>query len=393
LLLLGTTAAPLRGQDDAVARAVERFDLATFERAVGDRRIVLLGENGHGAGQVSALKASIVRHLYERLGFTVVAFESGFHECREVNERLARLPAGQALDHCLIWVLEHEEIVPLFEYARATQGTARPLAVAGIDLQLQGAATASRPAFFREALRRTASSLADTVALLDSTLVARARAGQHSVRAWIRQHGPGLMALYDSAATLTGGDTGWTFRTASTLMRRELHRVAAMAYGLAPPTDVYAIRDEWMAATIEHLAGLDSTGPKVVVWLHNDHARYGDWRAGPLRVRAAGQWLRERRPDEVFSVGFLMGRGTSGDNFRRPQPVAEPPEGSIERVMRQAGHTVAWLRLRDADDQGVRRWMEAEHPYVRGDAVQRMRPGREFDALIYVDSVSVAKYR
>jgi hypothetical protein len=37
--------------------------------------------------------------------------------------------------------------------------------------------------------------------------------------------------------------------------------------------------------------------------------------------------------------------------------------------------------------------MDAEHPYGRGDAVLRMRPGREFDALIYVDSVTVATYR
>jgi erythromycin esterase len=387
-------AAPLDGQDDrAVAQAVERFDLAAFERAVGDRRIVLLGENGHGASQVSALKATIVRYLHERMGFGTVAFESGFHECREVNGQLAGQPAGQSLDQCLIWVLEHEEIVPLFEYARATHGTARPLAVAGIDLQLQGTATASRPAFFRGALRQAAPGLADTVALLDSLLVARGLGEQDSLRAWIGAHGRGLLALYDSAATLTTGDTSWTFRTASTLLRRELHRGAALGFGLTPPTDVYAIRDEWMAWTIEHLARLDSAGPKVVVWLHNDHARYGDWRAGPLRVRAAGQWLRERHPDDVFSVGFLMGRGTVGDNFRRAQPVAEPPEGSIERVMQHTGHAVAWLRLREPGNDGVRRWMEAEHPHVRGNAVQRMRPGREFDALIYVDSVSVARYR
>jgi erythromycin esterase-like protein len=84
-----------------------------------------------------------------------------------------------------------------------------------------------------------------------------------------------------------------------------------------------------------------------------------------------------------------MGRGTFADNSRRPRPVAEPPAGSVELVFRAAGHGVAFLRL---GDPRVRAWADAAHPYVRGEAVQRIRPGHEFDALVCVDSVSVARY-
>lgn len=69
------------------------------------------------------------------------------------------------------------------------------------------------------------------------------------------------------------------------------------------------------------------------------------------------------------------------------------PEGGIERVMAAAGHPVAWLDLGPAAVGAVRPWGDGEHWYVRGDAVQRMRPGRECDALVYVDGVSVAAYR
>src|SRR5829696_2906880 len=55
--------------------------------AIGNKRIVLIGENGHGVAQFSMARAQIVRYLHERMGFDVVAFESGFHECREAEAR------------------------------------------------------------------------------------------------------------------------------------------------------------------------------------------------------------------------------------------------------------------------------------------------------------------
>jgi erythromycin esterase len=377
---------------EAVVRAIEPFDVATVGKAIGNRRVVLLGENGHGVAEFSAAKAAMIRYLHEHLGFETVAFESGFHECREANERLRARPVRQLFRDCLLYQLEHREVEALIRYAQERRESARPLAIAGIDLQLQGYASRSRPAFFRDALRGAAPALADTVARLDSILVERALVGQDSVRRWIRDHGAVTRALYDSAAALTGGDTSWTFRTAAELMRRELHRVAALAFGLEPPSDVYAIRDEWMARTIAHLAGGPTGTKKVIVWLHNDHARYGAWRAGPLRIRAAGQQLREMLPGEVFSVGFLMGGGAFADNVRRPRRVATRPTGSLEETFRRAGYPVAFLRLVTPAEPAVRAWADAEHPYLRGDVVRRMWPAREFDALVYVDSVSVAHY-
>lgn len=376
----------------AVVQAIEPFDVTAVARAIGDRRIVLLGENGHGVAEFSAAKVALVRHLHEHLGFGIVAFESGFHECREADRRLTEQPVRASFRDCLLYQLEHREVEALIQYARDRRGSARPLAIAGIDLQLQGFATRSRPPFFREALRGTAPGLADTVARLDSILIEKALIDRDTVRQWIRDYGRMAVVLYDSAGTLTGGDTSWSFRTAAALMRRELHRAAALAFGLEPPSDVYAARDEWMARTIGHLAGAAAGGTNVVVWLHNDHARYGAWRAGPLRIRAAGQYVREAFPGDVFSLGFLMGGGTFADNSRRPRRVPATPAGSIEETFRQAGYPVAFLSLEEPLDPRVRVWAGAEHPYFRGDAVRRMRPGYEFDALVYFDSVSVATY-
>jgi len=367
-------------------------DLAAFGAAVGDRRIVLLGENSHGVAEFSSAKVRLVEYLHERLGFDVLAFESGYHECREANGRLDSLPPISVMRDCLIYQLEHQETVPLFTYAVATRHTAHPLTIAGIDLQLQGRVTRTRPVLFRGALSARAPGIADRVAVLDSTLVELRLGPRDSLSEWIRRHGVELRALYDSGAAVTTGETNWTFQTAAAFMRRERYRVSALAVGLAPPTEVYEIRDAWMANTIARYAEADSGRHRVVVWLHNDHARYGSWRAGSLRIRSVGQFLRDRFAGEVYSVGFFAMVGEYADNSRRVRRWAEPPPGSLERVIGRANRPVAFLRLTESSIPEVRAWAQQEHPYVRAGQVYRMVPGREFDALLLFATVSPAEF-
>lgn len=368
------------------------FDLDSIAHVLSRHRIVLLGENGHGVNEFSAFKSALVRKLHQDHGFGVVAFESGFHECREANERLAERPAIQSQRDCLLVQLHHQEILPLFEYAVRVRSSVDPLVVAGIDLQIQGWSSRSRPSFLRQALALSAPQLGDTIAVLDSTLVEMSFQPPDSVQRFMRENGRFLAEAYDSAVTLTRGDTSWTFRAASELARRELHRAAAVSYGLAAPSDVYEIRDVWMAETIAYLLESGPADRRIVVWLHNDHARYGEWEAGPLRVRSSGLFLKERLGDDVVSVGLLMGAGTFANNSRREQQVPELPEASLESTFRQAGYPVSFLVLDQPRGSLVEEWADRVHPYIRDTRVFTMRPGREFDILVWFDSVSTAKY-
>src|SRR5690606_35089206 len=150
----------------------------------------------------------------------------------------------------------------------------------------------------------------------------------------------------------------------------------------------YELRDEWMARAVAAMADSIAGRRKVVVWLHNDHARYDDFESGGYAVRPVGSFLREWYGDEVYSIGFFMGRGTVADNRRRVREMAPPPAGGIEALFAAAPHDAAYLILTGSTDSAATRWAASPRPYLRMGLERReMVPAREFDALFHVDSV------
>ena len=359
--------------------------------AIGNRRIVLLGENGHGVGQFTAAKVEIVKFLHQQLGFDVIAFESGFDECRSADEHLTADTVIDAMRSCLLAAFHHRELIPLFDHVAGTRASPRLIHLAGIDFQVQNTSR-QRSARFADVLRSQSASRADQLLALDSAYVEKSFGSTDEKVQWVREHGRNLKQLLDEAAAVSKDSMQWAITGASELMRRELARSDALAAQQSVPAAFYEIRDEWMARSVGRLIDADSKR-RVVVWMHNDHARYGSWEQGDLRIRATGYFIREKLGDAIYSIGLLMGSGTFADNSRRERPVAEAPPDSIERLLARTGAAAAFLPLTNTKNEALRRWADGEHPYIRGSSVATMRPGREFDALLYIDKVSPPSFK
>jgi erythromycin esterase-like protein len=83
----------------AIDLADENFaDLEPLRQAIGDSRIVFLGEEWHGSGATFRARNRVIRFLHERCGFDVLAFESGLYDCRKTWEFLkeGKMPALDA---------------------------------------------------------------------------------------------------------------------------------------------------------------------------------------------------------------------------------------------------------------------------------------------------------
>ena len=118
------------------------------------RRLVQLGESGHGVAEFNHAKVRLIKFLHEQMGFDVIAFESGLFECFNADATVATQTALLLMRSCIFGVWHTNEVLPLFEYIKSTQGTARPLTLAGFDTQLSSSLGASyRPAFLANLVR------------------------------------------------------------------------------------------------------------------------------------------------------------------------------------------------------------------------------------------------
>ena len=393
-LLTGLTLVACSQPEPAVRAVVDDLPasarFAPLGDAIGDAHIVLLGENGHGVGSMTDVKVDVVRWLHEELGFELVVFESGMFECGHA-ERTPDLSPRDALHDCLRYPFQHAELLPLFDRAAVSEG----LGIAGMDPQAQGYDSGPRPAWTRAVLEGIDPELASAAASLDSLLYLVPDEGGlgDELFTWTALHADSVREVYAAAAESTAGWERQVFRLADGWVERVAERGRAEAAGAEISARYYELRDEWMARAVAALADSVAGRRRVVVWLHNDHARYGRLESPSGPIRSTGGYLREWYGDDVFSIGVFMGAGEIADNGRNVRSTSMAPDGGIEAFLSQTGADVAYSILRGSRPRELESWATAPRPYLRmGLDTLRMTPREEFDALLYVDTATVPSY-
>lgn len=319
------------------------------------------------------------------MGFDVVAWESGMHELTvaQASLRAGDDPVAAAQRGVLSIWSGAAEVRPLFEYAQATRSTARPLDMAGFDIQFTApGASAGLARELREfldalhdpALREQAAGLGDRMLAAGERLRAQPEAGTAPTTR------PDLAAVLDSASGLLA-----TMRANRAQFARSHTeaRIALMELAIANLRDdsanVYSRRradrptgdaaislrsEEWnrrdsrMAINLRWLLEECFRGRKIVVWAHNAHVMHAyfaaNWSAIAHEPVAGGMTpagaLLARWPDvELYSIAFTTYDGEENwTNGQRRGPIAPAPAGSFEARMHELGRSYAFVDLRAA---------------------------------------------
>ena len=119
-----------------VANGDENFE--GYERLsdiFGEADIVMLGEQSHGDATTTETKIKLIKYLHEKLGFNILAFESGFYGCHKVWEEIqngenVRFSLAKGVNH--LWAMT-KEFDYMSEYIEENIGKKNPLKIAGFD--------------------------------------------------------------------------------------------------------------------------------------------------------------------------------------------------------------------------------------------------------------------
>jgi erythromycin esterase len=387
-------------------------DLGWLDQAIGDARVVAVGESAHYNREFFQLRHRLLRYLAERHGFSAYAVESGFAEgwladawVRGSEGQLGQVMASGMTSLMGLWTQMRAHLQWMRQHNRAA---AHPIGFYGIDMPgsmvslLPGldavtAYLAQADPHFRvdPGIRETASAFA--------------AASAFSAPAAISAYGKTMPAardaltagLADLAARMTARRLDYLRRTTASAYARALRSLQvttaldAMARDLArgDPHAMMLQRDAAIAGTVEWILRRED---RIVLAAHNGHVqRWPVTLPGMAAAATMGMHLADRLGTQYLVIGATSGTGqtlnTAPDFYTGKLFTGQeaPQPGSLDAVMAAShdGPFAADLRqLPPADTATIRSVSQQRY----GTFYAELSPLDAFDVIVHLPEVTPA---
>ncbi|PAD14691.1 hypothetical protein CHH73_17195, partial [Shouchella clausii] len=105
-------------------------ELNIYNDVFKEKKIIFLGENGHGVSEIQKLKIKMVEYLHEQFGFNKMVFEGGIGEIAIANHNKHQLSTNAFLMNSLPDVWHTKELLELFKIIKNKE-----LTIFAIDIQ------------------------------------------------------------------------------------------------------------------------------------------------------------------------------------------------------------------------------------------------------------------
>ena len=371
-------------------------------RAVGDARVLYLGEPNHGSREIFLARNALIREMHRRLGFDVILLEAGIGEVAAARMGVDALDPSNgfvaALNGAMFGGWRTEEMRNLFSFALEQN-----IDLAGYDVQKTGGGFRFWLDGFHEAYGGTESAGSALEERFDR-VQRKLRDRQVAIEIFA-DDAQALIREYDTLADYLAGmhrdhprhrveqRTAWHWKL---IVRTLQNRAAFLRYMLDFRRDSdwnkrWAARDRMMAENIAWLAEHLYSGRKIIVIGHNFHvARHNE------REEVMGEYLEELLDRPSYVLGAFSGRGEFADNSGRPEPLSPPdPERlDIKHVILGMRAPLGFL---DFPRQPHRRfgWLDREiavhDTFIdlsRGDS---MKLRQHFDGLLLIKDSSLPR--
>ena len=390
--------------------------------AIGDARLVLIGEATHGTHEFYQARAELTKALIVRKGFNLVAVEADWPDAYRVNRWVRGVSSDSSAERALDdfrrfprWMWRNREVVEFLQWLRANNVSLAPGARAGfygLDLYSLHASIGAVLDYLRkidpaaaERARYRYGCLQDfgedPQAYGYAASIGLSRSCEDDVVAQLldlRRRA----SEYASRDGRIAADEYFFAEQNARLVRNAEEYYRAMFGGRV---ESWNLRDTHMMETLEALlayAQQTSGDARAVVWAHNSHL--GDARAtqmseiGELNL---GQLVRQSHGADAFLIGFTTHTGTvtAASNWDQPaerKRVRPSLPNSYERLFHDAGVSRFLLLLTETavrDALHDARLERAIGVIYRPESERvshyfRARLPDQFDAVLHVDETS-----
>lgn len=381
-------------------------DLQFLKPLLKDKRIVELGESGHGVAQFNQAKVRLIKFLHQECGFSVIAFESSIFDCFYTYENSSSMTPIQMMINSIYGVWYTWEVELLFEYIKESQKTNNPLTLAGFDVKPSSFGFKAHPQFFKDVISKVDSNFANTVYHLDSLLVAKAFEDPEKFMDYLAKNEENLVFQYENIvyfldqhmtelkqAYLDNQRIPLIARQAAWSMTVFIHVWAA--FSANDYVSGFESRDKGMADNIGFLLEELYPDSKIIVWAHNAHIRHNNIEVTNLnpQPQSMGTWLAQKHSHELYTIGLYMYRGKAATNAREIYNITPAVSGSLESIFYRARKKYCFVDLSKEVLNTGNSWMF--EPIVAkewGTIKAKMILKDQYDGILFIDTVTPPEY-
>jgi erythromycin esterase-like protein len=387
--------------------------------AVGDARLVLIGEATHGTHEFYRVRAALTKALIATKGFNMVAVEADWPDAYRVNRWVRHEAAEPGAESALgdfsrfpRWMWRNRDVVEFLQWLHAhNQAAAAPARVGfyGLDLYSLRASIEAVLSYLQKvdppAAKRARYRYScfgdygeDSQAYGYAATVGFSKSCEEDVVAQLVELRRRAGQYANREGQLAGDEYFFAEQNARLVRNAEQYYRTMFSGDVAS----WNLRDthmmETLDALLDHVQQTSATA-RAVVWAHNSHL--GDARATQMARRGElnlGQLVRERHGAEAFLLGFTTHSGsvTAASDWDEPaerKQVRPSLAGSYERLFHEVGLDRFLLQLRqDPLRQVLRaeRLQRAIGVIYRPDTERvshyfRARLAEQFDAVVHID--------
>ncbi|MFD1032150.1 erythromycin esterase family protein [Metaplanococcus flavidus] len=393
-------------------------DLAPLIEAIGDAKIVLLGESTHGTSEFYRWRADLSKQLINEKGFSLIAVEGDWPSAYPVHRYInnydatsenARNVLAQSFTRWPTWMWANEEVAEFVEWLKQYNASEnKQTGFYGIDVyslwesmdEVIRYLNDVDPAGGDAELARQAFSCFDP----SNRNPEKYAASYATFSASCIDEVTRLLASIRSNADLYSNkeEADLNLQINSLVAKNAEQYYRAMIQSGA---ESWNVRDRHMAETVNELRKYHGPEARIIIWEHNTHI--GDARATDMKddkMINIGQLLREQNaPEDVYAIGFGSYEGTviAAESWEAPSEEMHLPPGeknSWEDLLHKTGAYDKLLVFDDSNRHMFDRWVghravgvvyNPEHESY-GNYVPSMISQR-YDAFLFFDRTKALK--